>query len=770
MEKLIKKNINNILIIFLLLQPILDLITGICIHLLEINLTIGIIFRFIFLVLIMYITVFIYHKKKVFLIYGCIILYGLFYLMGIIFYKDGVAIFQEIQGLMRTFYFPLLLISLYSLKEEFDISTLTLFMILLTYLICIFIPLILNVGYKSYEITKAGTLGFFNSANEISGIISLLTPIMFIIFQNIKKKIPILLILIIYLSVITTIGTKTPLLCLIISSVVTIICFYLKCFKEKKYNPLLLSTLIVTICTIFLLLIIPKTNFYKNIKTHLDYLKVKNISDVLKEPELIDHFIFSQRLTFLSKKSKLYKNSTPYQKLFGIGYLENNKQTKLIEMDYFDIFYSHGLIGFIIFFTIYLTLLYKVLKDKQKITYQRIMLYTSLLLIIILSLFTGHIITAPAVSIIIIIIILFLAKRSKKRLLFASYNLEIGGIEIALKNLLDNINYDKYDVVVVLEEKKGSLLSKIKPQVKVTELKVSNHKNILLRKSINIYRKIKFSLINAYNYDFSCCYATYSLSSNFLARISSLNNSIYIHSNYKDVYQNEVQEKEFFVKRKIAEFRKIIFVSNESKQDFLRLYKELESKCLVYNNFIDERKIKEQSLDPVKILKDSTKTLFVFVGRLDDSSKKVTRAINLINKLDNCNLWIVGDGKDKSMYQSLVKKYSLEDKVLFLGSKKNPYPYMRLADYIILTSDYEGFPVVYLEAIALDKPLLATIKVSDDQINIGDYANIISKEEEKMLLQVKDILQKPKIRKKINLEEIQHKRMQELEKIFNEVI
>jgi len=770
MEKLIKKNINNIIIIFLLLQPILDLITGICIHLLDINITIGIIFRFIFLALIMYITVFIYHKKKNLLIYGCIILYSIFYLMGIIFYKDGVGLFLETQSLIKTFYFPLLLISLYSLKEEININNLSLFTVLITYLIYIFIPLTLNIGYKSYEITKVGTLGFFNSANEISGIISIITPIMFIIFKNTKKKIPILLTLIIYLSVITTIGTKTPLLCLIISSIVTIIWFYLKSFKEKKYKSLLLSSLIVIICTISLILIIPKTNFYKNIRTHLDYLKVKNIGEVLQKEELIDHFIFSQRLTFLSKKNKLYENSTPYQKLFGIGYLEKGKQTKLIEMDYFDIFYSHGIIGFLIFFTIYITLLYKVLKAKQKITYQRIMLYTSLFLVIILSLFTGHIITAPAVSIIVIIIILSLIKRSKKYLLFASYNLDIGGIEVALKNLLDNINYNKYDVVVVLEEKKGSLLTKINSHVKIIELKVSNNKNIFLRKCINIYRKIKFSLVNAYNYDFSCCYATYSLSSNFIARISSLNNCLYVHSNYKDVYQNEIKEKEFFTKRKIADFRRIIFVSNESRQDFLRLYKDLENKCLVYNNFIDEQAIKEKSLVPIEISKDLTKTLFVFVGRLDDSSKKLTRAINLIKKIDNCILWIIGDGKDKSLYQNLVKKYSLEDKVIFLGSKKNPYPYMKLADYIILTSDYEGFPVVYLEAITLDKPLLTTIKVSDDQINIENYANIISKEDEKMVFQVKKILQKPKLRKKINLEEIQQKRMYELEKIFDEVI
>ena len=55
---------------------------------------------------------------------------------------------------------------------------------LMMYLVFIFIPTLFNVGFQSYQITKSGTLGFYNSANEISGIISLLTPIMFILLKG----------------------------------------------------------------------------------------------------------------------------------------------------------------------------------------------------------------------------------------------------------------------------------------------------------------------------------------------------------------------------------------------------------------------------------------------------------------------------------------------------------------------------------------------------------------------------------------------------------
>ena len=91
---------------------------------------------------------------------------------------------------------------------------------------------------------------------------------------------------------------------------------------------------------------------------------------------------------------------------------------------------------------------------------------------------------------------------------------------------------------------------------------------------------------------------------------------------------------------------------------------------------------------------------------------------------------------------------------------------MRQADYVILTSDYEGFPVTYLEAITLEKDIITTFPTSDDEINVEDFAYVISKDEKEMLKQVKDILKKQTQKKKINLEKIQEKRIKNLERIF----
>ena len=771
MNAWIKKNFNTLLIIFILLQPILDLITGFGIHIWKMDITIGIIIRMIFLLVILYSVMFVYKKKQNWLYYGILIVYGLLYVLGIILFKDGVGLFSEIQGLCRVFYFPVLLIALYSIKDKIKISKMTLMVVLVTYLVCILVPNCLNLGFETYEITKAGTLGFFNSANEISGIISLLTPIMILIFVSSKKIIPAVIISCIYLYVILTIGTKTPLLSLGITIFFTYLWFIYNAVKVKKYKRIGISLIALVLFTIALILILPKTTFYKNIETHLNYLKLDNVTEVFEDEKLVDHFIFSSRLKFMKERQQDYMDGNIYQKLFGIGYLNNQKEAKAVEMDYFDIYYNHGIIGFILFFGMYGYFFYLIMKERRKLDFEQYMLYISILLSIFLSFFTGHIITAPAVSILVTVLLLMLVKQKKKRLLFTAHSLNVGGIETALINLVNRINLEKYQVDILLEKKEGIFLDKVKEEITVREFKVYNNKNVIIRKILNLAKRLIYTATDYHTYDFSCCYATYSLSGSKLSKIASTNNSIYIHSNYEQIYAKEKEFREFFDNRDIRNFKHIIFVSNQAKDSFLKYYKDEKAKSLVLNNFINTKEIEEKKKVKIEEKKPKDKTLLMFIGRLDDTSKKLGRAIHLIKDIKKTELWIIGDGKDKDKYQEMVKKEKLENRIKFLGAKKNPYPYMDIADYIILTSDYEGFPVTYLEAITLHKPLITTIDVSDDKINIGkDYASIISKEEQEMVKQVKEILKENKKPKKIDIEKIQSTRMDDFEKLFDGVI
>ena len=448
MENFTKKNTNIIITLFILMSPIIDLLTGICLHYFHIQFTIGTIIRTLFLIWLGFITVFVYKKKKLLIPYLIGFLYCILYVIGIILYKQG-GLLIEIQNLIKVIYFPILLISLYSIKGEIKISKMILSTVLFFYLIFIFVPTLFNIGYKTYEITKVGTLGFFNSANEVGGIISILTPVLFYILTTSKKNYLKGILLIMYVIVILMMGTKTPLLIFLLTLGLSIIYLFISYIKQKEYKKIFFSSLITLIGIIALLGIIPQTNFYKNIKTHLKFLKIKDVTEVIEKEEYIDHFIFSQRLTFLKKEKKIYQKANNYQKLFGIGYLENGKETKRIEMDYFDIYYSHGIVGFILISTVIIFILYKLIKVKIPLTYENYMMKTSLLYIFLLSFFTGHIITAPSVSLIASIIIIMLFPKEKESILI------IG------KKSKDNLqNYEiKYQVPV--KNKKDLLVFKI---------------------------------------------------------------------------------------------------------------------------------------------------------------------------------------------------------------------------------------------------------------------------------------------------------------------
>jgi glycosyltransferase involved in cell wall biosynthesis len=216
-------------------------------------------------------------------------------------------------------------------------------------------------------------------------------------------------------------------------------------------------------------------------------------------------------------------------------------------------------------------------------------------------------------------------------------------------------------------------------------------------------------------------------------------------------------------------FRRIIFVSNESKNDYLDLYPKHKDKSLVFNNFVDIESILSKSNDPVEINKPKNKKLFVFVGRLEESSKKITRLIDIANNINNIAIWIIGDGKDRKLYEQLIKNNNLEKKINMLGSIKEPYNYMKKADYIILTSDYEGFPVVYLEALVLNKEIISTIPVSDEHLDFKEIAHIISKDN--YVEDVRKVLKKEEKKSaNVNLKEAQYQRKKKLEKLFEGVI
>ncbi len=415
----LSKNIEKIFMVFLFFQPVIDVLTAIMLHVFKIDFTIGVILRMIFLGFMIYYLLFLNKnkdKKKSIIYIGIIFVYFILYSLNIIFTKDINCLSYEIKSLIKCFYFPILLISIYEIFSErkTKITPKLLRTLFVIYSLLVFVPNILGIGFDSYSVTKSGSIGWFYTANEISAIISILMPIF--IYCILEKKNIYLNIfsLFILLYILTSMGTKGPLLSFLIIVFYYLIRYLKGIFKKKKYKSLGIVGLLFLLIFAFSILIIPKTNFYKNIVVHLEFLEVDSVSDIVTSPKVIDHFIFSQRLTFWNKTNKLYLKSNISSEFLGIGYIDNystdDVTMKMVEMDYVDLFYRHGIIGFIIFMIPFISVLVRIIKlyfknpkynDKNKIMGSYML---SVVLALVLAFLTGHVITSPSVSIFVALI------------------------------------------------------------------------------------------------------------------------------------------------------------------------------------------------------------------------------------------------------------------------------------------------------------------------------------------------------------------------------
>lgn len=309
-----------------------------------------------------------------------------------------------------------------------------------------------------------------------------------------------------------------------------------------------------------------------------------------------------------------------------------------------------------------------------------------------------------------------------KRILVASHSMEIGGIEKASIEFLKFLNAQNFEVTLLLQEKKGPLLKEVPANVKVEEYKLSNNKNILFRKIYNRIKLWKYIITHYYTYDYAICYATYDISASIFCRYVSKNSILWVHSNYVQAYQSEPKIRNFFDTRKVEKFSKVVFVSTEAKEDLLKYYPSLSKKSFAINNFLDFHVIKEKAKEKIEIQR--TNPTLLFVGRLEETSKGLTRLLEVMKDFQeekkSFELWIVGDGPSKDFYIDYVKNENLKN-VKFFGMQKNPYPYMQKADLFVLPSNYEGFPVVCLEALSFGLKVVTTIDVSTDDFQLSDY-------------------------------------------------
>lgn len=393
--------ISKVIWIYLFLSPLFDVITSFWVHTFQKSMFLILGIKVSFLLFLFIINCFQKEKKSIW--YSLILLLYFFVFFGFTCAgKEFEVFFLEGQNLFRTFYFPCVFLFLFSLQKRglFEVSISKLCIVLLLYLFFLVVPEIFHVGFQSYAITKVGGLGWFYSTNEISGILAILGPF-FLVYLKQKNWTFRILGLLFYGLGIFVIGTKVP----ILAFAITLLCFFfsflLKLLRQKKWKQVWLSGGLSFLVIFLFVLLLPYTSFYKNIRTHLEFLEIHEVKDLFTYHH-IDHFVFSERLSFLEQTHALYKSSSGSRKIVGLGILNNTSDSysvrKMIEMDYFDIFYCYGVLGTILF---YLPFFFYFWKRKYTLAEK-----VSLFLIVLLALFSGHIFVAPSVSAIVTLVLL----------------------------------------------------------------------------------------------------------------------------------------------------------------------------------------------------------------------------------------------------------------------------------------------------------------------------------------------------------------------------
>ncbi|MPQ44207.1 glycosyltransferase [Clostridium tarantellae] len=309
---------------------------------------------------------------------------------------------------------------------------------------------------------------------------------------------------------------------------------------------------------------------------------------------------------------------------------------------------------------------------------------------------------------------------SKKiKITFVLNNLEGGGAERILTNIVNSLDREKFIPNIFLFEKQGVYLNYLNEDVQVEcgVNKFYKSKNKILNSVGYVKKHVQ---INTIILNKLCSFAKDSdvvvgflegVPTYITSKMSKKNKNkkyiSWIHSNLIDYFP----DKHIKLSRKYYKnIDKVFCVSKECEKIALYLFPDLKNKIetiynpICINEIIDKANVESSDINLPKGKK------IIAIGRLvyNKGFDVLIKAFKKVIEKEDCTLIILGEGEEKKSIENLILELDIKEKVIMPGFVDNPYKYLKKSDLFVLSSKFEGLPTVLIEALALDKKIVAT--------------------------------------------------------------
>jgi len=300
---------------------------------------------------------------------------------------------------------------------------------------------------------------------------------------------------------------------------------------------------------------------------------------------------------------------------------------------------------------------------------------------------------------------------SRLRLLVVVPSLQGGGAERVIVTLLRNLSRKKFHLALAVVDTRNAIYRRDLPDdVEFIDLRCSRVRRAMLKLGWLIWKRrpdVVLSTLAHLNLSLAVLRPLLPRGIRYVARetivVSLLSSAYRLPFWWQRAYR-------YFCPR----LDTVICQSEDMQEDLIKNFGLRSEKIVVINNPVDVARIRALALEPVDTGITRTQDLetaiqLVAVGRLH-RQKGFDLLINAMALCRNrcLQLTLLGDGPMLDDLQRLTAALELDARVRFVGFQINPYPFLRQADAFILSSRFEGFPNVVLEALACGTPVIAT--------------------------------------------------------------